>query len=107
MNQYFLVATGIVVLRQPADNAAQALALVKDRIDARRNEHTNEEIGMSLVEALDARRLNFVVMDDERNALICGEYHGVFETPVSRELADSLRYSIPDCLYFLTEYRHD
>lgn len=111
--QEYLVCTGIVVIRQQAETAREAIAALKARIDARRHETMqNPVIGMSLVDALDAHRLNFIVMDTERTALLCGELNWFegeermsrFEEPVSRRLADALKDALTPNLYYTTDY---
>src|ERR1700737_487236 len=69
----YLVGTGVVLFNIEAASPKEAIAQLKQRIDARRNEHHNPEIGMSLVEALDAHRLSFVVMDPNRTQFLAGE----------------------------------
>lgn len=98
MPQY-LVATGIRVFPVMASSPRQAICALKIRIDMRRYETENPDIGLSLVDALDERRLNFLVMDMERTQVYCGEFKGQFQQPVTRELADSLRCSLTDDLY--------
>lgn len=104
----YLVATGIVVFTQEAEDPHLALLAVKERIrkagEGHPNIHDPERIGQSLVTALAAGRLNFVVMDWDRTALLCGERDGVYEQPVSRTLVSGvLRVSIPDNLFFKTD----
>ncbi len=104
----YLVATGIVVFTQEAADPHQALLSVKERIRQAGEGYPNindpNRIGQSLVDALKDGRLNFVVMDWERTALLCGERDGVYEQPVSRTLVNGvLRVSIPDSLYFTTD----
>jgi hypothetical protein len=102
MKKKFLVATGIVVIPVMADSPVDAIDVLKQRIDDRRHQHTDPEIGMSLVNAYDRGELNFLVMDEDRTALLCGELDGEFQLPVTRDLADALRCSITDDLYYQT-----
>lgn len=104
----YLVATGIVVFTQEAEDPYLALQSVKERIrkagETQPNIHDPNRIGQSLVNALAEGRLDFVVMDWDRTALLCGERGGVYEQPVSRTLVNGvLRVSIPDNLYFTTD----
>ncbi len=104
----YLVATGIRLFRVSAATPFQAVEALKERIDQRGHlpSHLSDpEIGMSLVEALHAGRLNFIVMDEERTLLLGGEYRGSYEDQVSRRLADSLRGLLSDNLYYQTDYR--
>jgi hypothetical protein len=102
MKNSYLVATGIVLLSVSADSPADAIDVLKQRIDARRHAKRDAEISMSLVHALDRGELNFLVMDAARSQLLCGELNGQFQQPVTRDLADALRRSISDDLYYST-----
>jgi hypothetical protein len=95
MTQTFIVGTGIRVFRIEASCPEIAIASLKLAIHQRRFQHINPEIGMSLVEALDEERLNFVVMDGERNRIIAGELEGVYQEPASAFLAAKFQCSIP------------
>jgi hypothetical protein len=97
MKQY-LVATGIVLIPvEVADNQDEwdAIEELKRRIDARRHEHYNPLIGISLVEAFDGRtakgekreKLNYMVLSADRHEVLCGEFCGERRKPVTRELA--------------------
>lgn len=90
MSEKFQVATGIVTFRQiEASSPREAIYLVKLMIDARR--HTpNPDIGMSLVESLDAGTLNFIVFDEHHAEVLAGEYKGEYQFPVSPELAQAM-----------------
>lgn len=101
MNKY-LVATGICLFPVEAPSAPEAIGALKQKIDQRRHQHRNPDIGMSLVHALDEGRLNFVVMNAERSQLLCGEFEGQPEATVSRRLAESLRAVIPTALFYTT-----
>lgn len=104
----YLVITGICTFRIDAATPFQAVEALKERIHERGRlpEHlTDPEIGMSLVEALAAGRLNFIVMNEERSQLLGGEYAGVYEDTVSRRLADSLRQMLSEHLYYQTDHR--
>lgn len=104
----YLVATGICLFPVVAATPFQAVESLKERIQQRGQlpDHlTDPEIGMSLVEALQAGRLNFIVMDGERTMLLGGEYRGNYEDQVTRRLADSLRVMLSDDLYYQTDYR--
>lgn len=106
--QKYFVVTGICLFPVHAATPQQALEALKQRIHERGQlpKHLSDpEIGMSLVEALHAGRLNFIVMDEERTQLLGGEYKGIYEDQVSRRLADSLREMLSDNLYFQTDYR--
>ena len=95
---HYLVATGAVLFPQDAENPREAIALLKQRIDESRHEIGTKEgrsISMTIVEALDEGRLNFVVMDEKRTCLLAGEYNGIYEETVSPELALSVAYCIP------------
>jgi hypothetical protein len=104
----YLVVTGICAFSIDAATPFQAVEALKQRIYERGQlpEHlTDPEIGMSLVEALSAGRLNFIVMDAERTQLLGGEFQGNYEDKVSRRLADSLRQMLSEHLYYQTDYR--
>ncbi len=100
----YLVATGIVVIAIEAPTPRAALIDLKERIRERgfTPDRHDELIGMSLVDALRKRQLNFIVMDEKREALLCGELNGFFQATVNRELADALRVLVPDNLYYRT-----
>lgn len=104
MTQY-LVATGAVLFSQDAKNPADAIERVKQRILRRGVEHkTNKKqvsephISMSLVDALENGKLNFIVMDETRSLLLAGLFNGTYEEPVSRELANSMRRMLSERL---------
>ena len=106
LNKY-LVATGAcnasqggVLIPVQAPSAEDAIWMLKLIIDRRRNQHFNELISMSLVESMDGGGLNFVVMPEDRSELLCGEFEGNFESPVSHALAKRLEYVIPIGLVF-------
>ena len=104
----YLVVTGICCFSVAALTPFQAVEALKERIHKRGQlpEHlTDPEIGMSLVEALHEGRLNFIVMDEEQEQLLGGEYKGIYEDQVSRRLADSLRTMLSEHLYYQTDYR--
>lgn len=90
---------------QYAANPADAIERVKLRILKRGIEHKNNQkqpsepqISMSLVDALEKGTLNFIVMDETRSLLLAGLFNGVYEEPVSRELAHSLRRMLSERL---------
>lgn len=94
----FCVCTGIVSFRikvEDHQNEWDAIAELKRRIDQRRHEKHNPEIGMSLVEALDGvdargnrrEKLNFLVLSGDGQKVLCGEFFGVERQQVTRELA--------------------
>jgi hypothetical protein len=95
MTQMFIVGTGIRTFRIEALSPQIAISSLKYAIHMRRFQHTNPEIGLSLVEALDEERLDFVVMDDQRTRIISGELEGVYQEPASAFLAGKLRHIIP------------
>ncbi len=104
MTQY-LVASGAVLFSQDAKSPAEAIERVKKRIEQRGAEHasklkhvTEPFISMSLVESLEKGNLNFIVMDETRSLLLAGLLNGVYEEPVSRELANSMRRLLTDRL---------
>jgi len=106
----YLVATGAVLFYQDAKNPAEAIERVKQRIVNRGIEHqTNHKhasephISMSLVDALENGTLNFIVMDETRSLLLAGLFNGVYEEPVSRELANSMRRMLSDRLLKSTQ----
>lgn len=94
----YLVGTGIVLFAQEADSPSAAITLLKERIvEAGKRIPTfgATDIGMSLVTALREGRLNFVVMDEHRTNLLCGELNGQWEPTVSVELMDAMEELIP------------
>ena len=92
MSNKYQVATGIVIFRDiEADSPRAALQVLKTMIDQRRHSRYNPDIGMSLVEALDQGRLNFLVFDAARRHLLAGEHNGVYQEPVTRELGRAMR----------------
>lgn len=101
----YLVATGAVMFFQYAASPADAIERVKLRILKRGAEHKSNQkqpsepqISMSLVDALEKGTLNFIVMDETRSLLLAGLFNGVYEEPVSRELAHSLRRMLSERL---------
>lgn len=104
----FLVVTGIVAFKVNANTPQQAIQQLKERIHQRGElpaHLTDPEIGMSLVEALSAGKLNFIVMNEERTQLLGGELKGEYEETVSRRLADSLRDMLSENLYYQTDFK--
>lgn len=95
----FLVGTGAIVFTQEAKTGKEALELVKNRLADACSRPPNprdlHRLSSTLLETFAAGKLNFIVMDGERTALLCGEYQGVFEHTVSGELSTSLRHLIP------------
>jgi len=100
MQQRYLVGTGIVLFPIDAESPRQAIACLKQMIDARRHERRNAKIGMSLVKALDEGTLNFGVFDATRTHLLAGELFGEYQEPATRALADQLSALVPEAIYF-------
>lgn len=109
----YLVGTADVVFRIQATSPQEAIETLKARIDARRNETAqNPEIGMSLVNALDAHKLCFVVMDTEREHLLGGELNWIadgerksrYEEVVTRRLVNRLPRIMTEHLYYQTDH---
>lgn len=98
----YLVATGAIVFTQYAASDKEALELVKERLKIASsclpNRYDSERLSGSLLESFMEGKLDFIVMDEDRSRLLCGEYAGVFEKPVSRRLAASLKHLIPPLL---------
>jgi len=95
MTEMFIVGTGVRIFRIEALSPAIAIASLKHAIHMRRFQHTNPEIGMSLVEALDGGQLDFVVMDGQRTRILAGELDGVYQEPASAFLATKFQHIIP------------
>lgn len=104
MENEFLVGTGLRLFRITAENPRAAIAQLKANIDARRNVRRHADIGMSLVQALDAGTLNFVVFDSTRTTILAGELNGQHQEPTDlefrRRLRAALEYIIPDAAVF-------
>lgn len=98
MQQNFLVGTGIVCFHIQAETPQEAIEQLKHLIDARRHVLRHPTIGMSLVEALDNGRLNFVVFDQQRTKVLAGELNGQYQEPATRALAASLSAIVPVAL---------
>lgn len=102
----FIVITGFRSFPLYALDPVHAIQTVKAKIDARRTKRKDPEIGLSLLNALDEGRLNFIVMDFARTALLCGELNaiddrthlGQFQQTVTWELAETLVLLIPERL---------
>lgn len=98
----FKVGTGIVFFDVTADSPAQAIQVLKDRIQTagQMQFFDAQRAGMSysIVEALREGRLNFIVLNESRTDILCGEYQGEFQELTSRELLDSLDRLVPDGL---------
>ena len=90
-----LVATGIVLYAIDARNPQDAIYQLKARIRARRHEHHNPNIGMSLVDALDRGSLDFLVLDENRRP-ICGEFDGAFVAQVDDARVRYFRRNMPN-----------
>ncbi|MBX9690114.1 MAG: hypothetical protein K2X27_25610 [Candidatus Obscuribacterales bacterium] len=78
--QQYVVLTGIVRFEIYSFSPYHAIQELKQRIDARRHQRKNPEIGMSLVEALDEGRLNFLALDKQGFPL-AGECGGIPQDP--------------------------
>lgn len=98
-----LVATGIVIIPCQADSPREAISVLKKRIDLRRHEDQNHVIGMSLVEAQDAGRLNYAVLDDTRTRLLCAEIGGRLYEPVPLDVQQHWWKTLPDALTLACE----
>lgn len=87
MSLKFQVVAGIVNFRGvEASSPREAIAQVKSRIEKRRHAGHDPEVGMSMVNALDAGTLNFLVFDEYRQNLLAGEEAGIYQEPVSMQL---------------------
>lgn len=95
----FLVGTGMVLFHIDADSPRHAIELLKREIRAREHVRRHPTIGMSLVDALKAGTLNFIVFDAERTKVLAGELNGEFVQP-TRRLADAFRRFIPADVYY-------
>jgi hypothetical protein len=91
----YLVAVGSVLIRQEAVRPQDAIALVKQRIEQRGESH-DPQISFSLHQLLvdmqekgqeAPHKLHFLVMDEGRSQLLCGEHNGNYEAQVSIGLA--------------------
>jgi hypothetical protein len=91
----YFVGTGRVIFRVEALSPQIAIAVLKHTIHMRRFTHYDPDIGMSLVEALDAGQLDFVVMNEDRSLVIAGELQGRYEEPASYFLVNQLQAVIP------------
>ncbi len=100
MDNKYLVATGGIVMDQFASSARRALSLAKVRL-SRGNElptslRDYDRLSASLLETFQAGELNYLVMDETRTFLFCGEYQGVYEEPVSLTLAEHFTRLVPE-----------
>ncbi|MFN8655262.1 MAG: hypothetical protein U0105_02885 [Candidatus Obscuribacterales bacterium] len=97
--QKYLVATGALVFTQHASSARAALMQVKALLKSASEDEGNRQrpgrMSQALLDSFTAGELDFIVMDGERTRLICGEYAGVFQQPVSRSLSEGLKHLIP------------
>jgi hypothetical protein len=91
----YLVAVGSVLIRQEAVRPQDAIALVKQRIEQRGKSH-DPQISFGLHQVLldmqergqeAPQKLHFLVMDEGRSQLLCGEHNGNYEAQVSIGLA--------------------
>ncbi len=95
----YAVLTGIVRFEQAASSPGDAIALLQSRIRARANQRKNPDIGMSLVTALAAGRLNFLVLDEHGNP-VAGELQGQYQEPPELQLVLQFKAMIsPEALY--------
>jgi len=98
----FIIGTGIVFFTVAADSPAQAIEVLKERIiSASRMEHFDaRRAGMSysIVEAFAQGRLDFIVFNEDRTDILCGEYRGEYQELASRELLDALFELVPEGL---------
>lgn len=106
----YLVATGAILFLQDALHPADAIERVKERILRRGAEHRAKQrqasepnISMSLVAALENGSLNFIVMDNKRTSLLAGIFNGIYQEPVSRDLANALRRMLSEHLHRSTK----
>jgi hypothetical protein len=95
----FLVGTGVVLFHIDADSPRHAIELLKNEIRAREHARKHPTIGMSLVNALKAGTLNFIVFDAGRTKVLAGELNGEF-VQATRRLADQFRRIVPADLYY-------
>lgn len=93
--QTYSVITGRVIFRIDAVDPANAIAVLKHRIHMRRFAIYDPEIGMSLVEALDEGRLDFIVMNEDMSLIFAGELQGCYEEPCSCFLVGKMLTMIP------------
>lgn len=84
--EWYKVLVGIVSFSFPAESPCQAIRLLRTRIDKRRHLTHDEEVSMSLVEALDAGRLNFLVLNSESTVAFAGMWRNEYQEPPSSEL---------------------
>lgn len=77
--QNYVVLTGIRRFPISAENPRDAIARLKQLIEARAYVRKHPHIGMSLVDALAQGRLNFLVLDEPGQSLLEGEYQGVHQ----------------------------
>ncbi len=96
----YLVLTGIRCFPIQALSARDAIEQLKIKIRNRRS--GDPDVGESLQHALFRNELNFIVMDEGRTQLLCGEQDRVFQPVVTRELADKFRATLPQQLYYST-----
>lgn len=100
MKNRYLVALGSLVMSVNASSARRALSMVKETL-RRGNElptslRDPKRLSSALLEAFEEGRLNFLVMDSDRTRLFCGEYQGVYEEPVSLDLAEHFSRLVPE-----------
>ena len=95
----FLVGTGIVLFHIDAQSPRHAIELLKNEIRAREHARKHPTIGMSLVDALKANTLNFIVFDAGRTKVLAGELNGEFVQPATRKVADAFRQFVPADLF--------
>jgi hypothetical protein len=98
--QTFLVGTGVVLFPIEAVSPRRAVEMLKNEIRAREHVRRHATIGMSLVNALKAGTLNFIVFDSGRTEILAGELRGEFLEPATRQLADAFPTMVPADLYY-------
>lgn len=100
MDNKYLVATGGIVLTQYASSARRALILVKERLRRGNERPTSlrdaDRLSEALLMAFEAGQLNYLVMDETRTFLFCGENQGGYEEPVSIGLAEHFTRLVPE-----------
>jgi hypothetical protein len=100
--QKFLIGTGIVLFPITAASPRLAIEELKCQIRARERVREHQTIGMSLVNALKAGTLNFIVFDAGRTEILAGELNGEFVEPATRALAEAFPTMVPPELFYKT-----
>lgn len=95
---HYNVLTGIRSFNIEADSPKAAIARLKEIISTVAYIKNPYEIGQSLIISLREGKLNFLVLNNDREVL-AGEYKGTFTDNPKMDLINAFMHMIPEELY--------